>query len=290
MTTLRARQTQFGIDSPAVAEWVRAQDMVFQDCSGKADVIPPAAAPDLPPLIRADRAYQIAAAHFYAAHFEAAEQAFREIARDKTSPWHTIAPYLAARCIVRRATVGAASPDPTHLARAEAEILKILDDASLQEIHESARSLLTYVLIRLHPEERLIAVSRALLKPGTNEDLAQSLTDYCYLVGRSDFAERDLLQVAEQDDLTDWLLTFPGRAASSRSHAYQKWRASPSLPWLVAAIATMPPTMPAPRISSRPPPRSNRILPPIRPSLSTARACSRTAGVKPRRVKDWTLR
>ncbi len=242
-STLRARQAQFGIDSPAVADWVLAQDLVFQNCSAdRPAVIPQAAAPNLPPMIRADRAYQIAAAHFYAAHFEAAEQAFREIARDTTSPWHTIAPYLAARCIVRRATVGVASPAPTHLARAEAEIRKILDDASLQGIHEPARRLLAYVLIRLHPEERLIAVSRALLQPWPNEDLAQSLTDYCYLIGRSDFAERERLSLAEHDDLTDWLLTFQGQEASRRDHAYRKWRASSSLPWLVAAIATMPAT------------------------------------------------
>jgi hypothetical protein len=230
--TLRARQAQFGIDSPAVAEWVRAQDMVFQNCSGTAEVLPPAAAPDLPPLIRADRDYQIAAAHFYAAHFEAAEQAFREIARDKTSPWHTNAPYLAARCIVRRATVGAASPDPAHLERAEVEIRKVLGDASLREVHESARRLLAYVLIRLRPEESLITVSRALMRPWPNADLTQSLTDYCYLVGRSDFAERD--------DLADWLLTFRGQRVASLEHAYQKWRANSSLPWLVAAIATTP--------------------------------------------------
>jgi hypothetical protein len=239
--TLRARQAQFGIDSPAVAEWVRAQDLVFQNCSAdRPAVIPQAAAPELPPLIRADRAYQIAAAHFYAAHFEEAEQAFREIARDTTSPWHTIAPYLAARCIVRKASVGVASPYPSQLASAEAEIQKILNDTSMREIHASARRLLAYVLIRLHPEERLIAVSRALLQPWPNEDLAQSLTDYCYLVGRSDLAERDRLSVAERDDLTDWLLTFKGQGASLRDHAYQKWRASSSLPWLVAAIATMP--------------------------------------------------
>jgi hypothetical protein len=238
--TLHARQAQFGNDSPAVVEWVRAQDMVFQNCSGKADVIPPAAAQDLPPLIRADRAYQIAAAHFYAAHFEEAEQGFREIARDETSPWHTIAPYLAARCIVRRATVGSPSPDPAVLAQAETEIRRILDDPNMREIHEPARRLLGYVLIRIHPEERLLAVSRTLMQPGRTEGLAQSLTDYCYLVSRSDYAERDLLLAAQGDGLTDWLLTFQGRVAASRDHAYQKWRATSSLPWLVAAIATMP--------------------------------------------------
>ena len=112
----------------------------------------------------------------------------------------------------------------------------------MRRIHEPARRLLAYVLIRLHPEERLIAVSRALLQPWPNEDLAQSLTDYCYLIGRSDFAERDRLSLAEHDDLTDWLLTFQGRGASSRERAYAKWKATSSAPWLVAAIATMPAT------------------------------------------------
>jgi hypothetical protein len=38
-------------------------------------------------MVQADRAYQIAAAHFYAGDFDVAARMFRDIANDPTSPW-----------------------------------------------------------------------------------------------------------------------------------------------------------------------------------------------------------
>ncbi|MFS8086171.1 MAG: hypothetical protein ACMG6H_11130, partial [Acidobacteriota bacterium] len=104
VATLNDRIKQFGADSPGTKSWVAAQDQVFANCS-EGKHIPAAAssdAPELPPLLRADRAYQIAAANFYAGSLDEARQQFDSIAQDQTSPWHDKAAYLAARALLRK--------------------------------------------------------------------------------------------------------------------------------------------------------------------------------------------
>lgn len=102
--TLESRVTQFGAESKAVHDWLEAQDLVFSNHSVEKH-IPAAASKDLPLLIQRDRDYQIAAATFYAEEFDDAERRFRAIAHDLDSPWRTWAPYLAARCLVRKAAL-----------------------------------------------------------------------------------------------------------------------------------------------------------------------------------------
>ena len=51
--------------------------------------------------MRADRAYQIAAANFYAANFDEALKGFAAIAADANSPWQRNAVYLVARALTR---------------------------------------------------------------------------------------------------------------------------------------------------------------------------------------------
>ena len=63
---LNERVKLFGANSPQVQSWLTAQDTVFANC-GEGRHIPKDAASeasDLPPLLRADHAYQIAAANF----------------------------------------------------------------------------------------------------------------------------------------------------------------------------------------------------------------------------------
>ncbi|HNC43289.1 MAG TPA: hypothetical protein PLU80_03945, partial [Acidobacteriota bacterium] len=91
--TLNDRIKQFGPTSPQVREWLKAQDQVFQTASGEPS-IPEAPAASLDTVIKADRAYQIAAANFYANEHELAVKGFDEIAKDGKSPWKTMAPYL----------------------------------------------------------------------------------------------------------------------------------------------------------------------------------------------------
>jgi hypothetical protein len=72
--TLERRAMVFGSDSAAMRDWVHAQDPVFANCFKVASIPDPAPA-DAPSLLRADRAYQIAAARFYAGDFDAASWA-----------------------------------------------------------------------------------------------------------------------------------------------------------------------------------------------------------------------
>src|SRR5207248_5932010 len=101
VATLIERIKRFGADSAQVRDWIAAQDIVFSNCKAGRQ-IPETPRPDQDELIRADRAYQIAAADFYAGNFDEARQQFDAIARDHSSPWHDKAPYLAARSLLRK--------------------------------------------------------------------------------------------------------------------------------------------------------------------------------------------
>jgi len=133
--------------------------------------------------LRADRAYQIAAAHFYAADFEEAERRFEQIAADPDSPWRWLASYLVARCWIRRGTLlpGYGEYDLNALAEAEAQLYRVLANPAASELHAAARRLLGFVDFRLHAQEHLRELSRKLLEPDPPA-LRQNLNDYTLLM------------------------------------------------------------------------------------------------------------
>ncbi len=94
-----------GPNNLEVTNWLAAQNTVFTNCTqaSKTANLPEPAPANASLWLKQDRAYQIAAANFYALNYDAAITEFREIADDKASPWHTIAPYLVARAMLRRA-------------------------------------------------------------------------------------------------------------------------------------------------------------------------------------------
>ena len=109
--TLSERAKKFGADSSVMKDWVAAQDSVFANCS-EGQHIPAAPPADADALIRADRAYQIAAAKFYSGSFDEAKTSFDTIARDASSPWRQTAAYLSARALVRKASLGPDDKNP----------------------------------------------------------------------------------------------------------------------------------------------------------------------------------
>src|SRR5439155_16020469 len=119
VATLNERIKRFGAESTQVRDWIVAQDIVFSNC-GAGRKIPETPQPDQDALIRADRAYQIAAANFYAGSFDEARQQFDAIAHDRNSPWHVLAAYLAARASLRKASF-AQKDDEGRPALADAE-------------------------------------------------------------------------------------------------------------------------------------------------------------------------
>ena len=211
--TLTARVKQFGASSPTVADWLAAQDTVFANCSGKQPVIP---APASDPRLRADRAYQVAAAKFYAGQYDAAHADFQQIAADSPSPWHAIAPYLEARCTLRKG----------DFAKAADELRAIAADPASGHWKEAAQELLQYVNVKLDPGARIRELAQTLVKPDIQDDIASDLDDYRLLLDKVDKPPRE-------DDLTDWIKSYQ---EGDRDHVFEMWHKRQSLPWLVAAL------------------------------------------------------
>ena len=255
--TLEERIKKYGADSAAVKSWVEAQDTVFNNC-GEGNETPAPLADAGDALMRADRAYQIAAAHFYAARYDEARRAFEEIARDAASPWKTKAPYLVARTLLRK---GSLSENPVRneaLAEAEQQFRKVLGDPSLRESHEDALKLLNLTRLRLNPQARLKELAEEVVRPNAQRTLKQDVWDYTVLLDK--FEEeaapptseidappkfKDLPKVGRENDLTDWLLTFEATDTEAVEYALQKWRKSSATHWLIAALTNIEGTHPA---------------------------------------------
>jgi len=263
--TLAKRVEQFGAQSPAIKDWIAAQDQVFENCSDapgyppkhKPAVIPAAAHSTDPDEIRADRVYQIAAAHFYAAEYDAAQADFEAIAKDSSSPYRKLARYLVARTLIRKSTVdsGDDASEPQALTQAETQLRAILADKDLAEVHDSAQRLLGFVLIRLHRQQRFHDLESSLSVPSTTKSFRQDLIDYLWLLDRpiltktittppATTGQPSAKGVTPDEDsrlkpgeMTDWITTFQETDQPAWQHALQRWQQTKSLPWLVVAIA-----------------------------------------------------
>jgi hypothetical protein len=200
----------------AAAEWIAAQDVVFSNCSQGTTIPQPASDPRL----RADRAYQVASAKFYSEQYGAARQDFQTIAADASSPWHEVAPYLAARCLIRAA----------RFAEAETELRTIMADPALTRWHAPASRLLGYVRARLHPAERMHELALALVRPDSQTTISQDLIDYRMLFDKD-------VTPQPNDDLTGWIRSFQAGGVG----AVENWRTRHTLPWLVAALEVSKP-------------------------------------------------
>lgn len=243
--TLQDRIKKYGAGSAEIRDWIQAQDQVFANCS-EGETIPANAPDDAAPLVRADRAYQIAAANFYAARYDEAQNTFSEIARDQSSPWRERATYLAARALLRKGSFSEGEPRKEALSQSEAKLNEVLKDKSLSAMHNDARRLLNLVRLRLRPEEKLHELAEATLAKGANENFRQDVWDYTLLLDkfigeetRDDSNKFKEIPDIRKDDLTDWLLTFQYRDNDAFEHAVQQWQKTSSLVWLVAAMSKM---------------------------------------------------
>jgi len=141
--------------------------------------------PDLPPLLRADRAYQIAAANFYSTNFDEAKQQFEAIARDKESPYHVIAPYMAARAMLRKGSFAEKEDEGRpFLNDAETRLGSILKDSSLKTSHHAAGRLFNLARLRAHPEEKLHELAHEIMKKDASQDFKQGVWDYTILMDK----------------------------------------------------------------------------------------------------------
>ncbi|MBA2502778.1 MAG: hypothetical protein H0V27_07855 [Pyrinomonadaceae bacterium] len=246
--TLNERAAKYGATDQRLKDWVAAQDQVFANCSGDATI--PAALPsDADSLARQDRNYQIAAANFYAARFDEAKQLFDEIAGDAASPYSKLAPYLAARALIRKASLNSDEEgiDKQALAQARAQLERVLADKNSSENHRAARRMLNLVSYRLDPEARLQELSRETLRPNSGETIRQDVWDYTLLLNKlsnedsySSLDERKYAEVPKtikEIEVADWLFTFQINDKDAAAHATERWAETRALPWLVAALS-----------------------------------------------------
>jgi len=244
-TTLETRISKFGSDSALLKEWVEAQDRVFANCS-EGQTMPPDLPAEADGLLRADRQYQKAAANFYSGNFAAAKSLFDSIALDAKSPWRGNAPYLLARTLLRKASLGPDESKKEALTQAEQQLNKVLADQGLKSSHSASKRLLSIVRLRLHPEERLHELALSLASAHASANLKQDLWDYTVLLDQfigDDEAHHQKATVQpavlHTDDLTDWVVTFQSADAEALNHSLARWDATSSVPWLVLALSKM---------------------------------------------------
>lgn len=196
--TLSDRSTAHGRDNPHVLDWVAAQDKVFENCSsGKRtpDDVPAGA----PAWLEKDRAYQKAAAEFYALDYTEAKKHFAEIAQDSESPWQETADYLVGRTLVRQASL---SKSKTKAAELYEEAERHLDRfvSRSGKFSMSSERMMGLIAYRLHPKERVGQLAKKLAFYGGNENFRQDLIDYTWLM---DKFQSDVLRAEEDRKLAE---------------------------------------------------------------------------------------
>jgi hypothetical protein len=243
--TLQERIRQFGLRSAAIEFWVKGQDRVFDSCNPANTRLPEVAPANLPPLIRADRDYQIAAALFYSQRFDDALSRFRSIARDSNSPWRIWAPYLIGRTLLWQARL--TQDDKVYLEKlrdAETQFRAVLADRRLSVTHAGAERLLDRCLLATRPRsglERLASrlVSRAAV--GTREtDLLMYLNGVDDLTGPVYDDKRSRIErqaSLPRDDFSLWWETFQSRDPRDYITALARWRQSGRRAWLFCALS-----------------------------------------------------
>jgi len=243
--TGRARIDKYGAASPVVREWVRAQDAVLANCSGTGLVLPEPAPADADALTRADRAYQTAAAYFYAMQFDEAARRFAQIAADATSPWRPYGRYLAGRARIRQATIPETF-DRQKMLAAEADFTATLADRDAAFLHDSAKGLLNLIAFRAEPIRHLRELSASI---GAGDTVAaEQLDEYERLLNvlLGDVATYDYAGIADRGaiaaaaELNDWIMVMQGTGDAAAAHAIEQWKRAGSAHWLVAALWKIP--------------------------------------------------
>jgi hypothetical protein len=221
--TLKKRWHELG--KSEALQWLDAQELVFANC-GSEEVKIPADDPTLPAVLRADRAYQIAAANFYAMKFDDARAQFQRIASDKSSQWNKLSRIAAARSLIRAQSLGVAVRESDPLAVAEGELRAILADASMRSLHDAAWDLLALTTARRNPQQRFAEAAKALLTGETSARRARvQLADYTVLWDK---------EITGDDELTEWIRAFQ---SGNLELALTRWQTTKSLPWLITALA-----------------------------------------------------
>jgi hypothetical protein len=249
--TAQDRAAVLGAGSPAMVAWVAAQDVVWTNCQrdrSSVAKIPDELDASATPQARADRAYQIATASFYAGQWDSAVTRFRAIAADRTSPWQPWGEYLAGRALLRKGTLGDTKGvlDDAALAAAAAAFATVAADQA-SPLRASAAGLVRFIDLRRRPDALRAEVSARLLARDAGASYLDDLDDYRYLFLRSEPSASAALATGRgaADPLTDWIDTLRSESPDALGHAIARWKAATSAsaktPWLVAAMLRVTP-------------------------------------------------
>ncbi|MCE3605707.1 hypothetical protein LXA47_19155 [Massilia sp. P8910] len=200
--------------------WLQGQDAVFANCEEpphkfgeplpkRVVKLPPPLPANAPDWLRDDHAYQTAAANFYARNFDLARTQFQAIGRQPKSAWQALAPYLAARTLIRKAMLDYPLREKQPAARERIEALaqarQELD--ALAKTSAPARHMATLVEARINPAERLAALARALDKEPFGPDTPRMLHDYLVLMDKMMDAQPDSARAAKEA-MTVWIASM----------------------------------------------------------------------------------
>jgi hypothetical protein len=235
--TLKQRAAAWGAQSAWLADWIHGQDAVFSYCVGKAASMPAAAPANAPALLKADRAYQTAAATLYAKQNDEAARLFAAIATDKSSPWQPWGQYLAARATVRKAFSMGKPTDPwsgdlatfdlATMRQAQQMLEAIRTQPGRGPSEAAVKAELNLVRLRTEPEKRVAEICAALAGPGPDANFRQDLADLNFVLVKH-------LEGKNPPPLLAWIAAWRSGKASD---AYAAWKQTHELPWLVAALA-----------------------------------------------------
>ena len=236
---------------PASAEtrsWLEAQDAVFSNCGGTTPNVPIRSPAGAPAALRADRAYQIAAARFYAGRLEDAQKSFEEISSDAGSRWRHLGAYLAARSLVRRATL--ATEDPREfralLDEARKRFRALSGDSPDPGLRRASLDLVRFADLRIDPAARVPEAAARVLAPLPGDDFPATVVHYRDLLFRvlglgpepGDYAPDPT------DDLTSWIVAFQDPSPRGLDRALAGFSRKPSLPWIAAVLSKIPASHP----------------------------------------------
>lgn len=265
--TLKERVKQFGVKSAAVKEWIKAQDTIF-GINGDKIVVPPQLPKTASPLLRADRAYQIAAATFYLQDYKKAESLFKAISLDSTSPYQKLSEYLVLRSKERHVTKDSDVSNEDWTATTES-LKKAAAKTTKTAERENVLNLLRPVsYVGRSSQETVIDLADSITK-GTSQRFGGDVGDLTFLMdegagstdGTTEEAEKadsDYNKFIGKPDIIDWVRTTQtcsewnwdemeeqkkkrrlAEVTEQGQHALKKWRGTKTLPWLVSAVSAL---------------------------------------------------
>jgi hypothetical protein len=244
VATLKARAKTWGKDSPLLQDWLKGQEAVFSNCVSRGEVPADAPAKSSVALVQ-DRAYQKAAALFYAGDYEDSQKAFTAIARDTASPWSRWGDYLAARSLVRQAFFftepsdlysGPATFNRDLLAQAATALNAAQKRATAPAMHHAIQAELNFVNARLEPEAQLQRLAGFVAGPKHDPDFGQHLIDLRWLLDEGKMADAPLLRWMQATGSPIGLNTPAQNGSKEGKEPAPHWNEPGQMPWLIAAL------------------------------------------------------